>query len=267
MTEKPISSRDDELLTRARNSFWKCAKEGFYQLVDHAPTAWKGRDARFYRAEKQLIVKHVEPFYWGGVVTLFLFATFRISGSRFYQQFRTSYLSTISAKRVGTPPGGGAASSGWTSHLEEKAAERQHLFRDSIQLPVDVLLSVMLGASSILWLSKPKQQLAQDFATSPLLPGKSLIHEHVCPIFVQAQAPFAHVMQDSNTSRMRDDDGDATVLHTFATFCQNCQLRSRVIEERRANEARPNVIPYPGIKGLSSYDSGLIQKSDDTDGD
>lgn len=242
----------DELRSQARRAFWKCAEEGLYQLVDSAPKVWKGRDARFYRAEKQLIETHAEPFYWGGFVTLFLFATFRISGSRFYQQFRATLSASLTrnvTRHPGghTPPGAVSSKSKWTSHLENKTAEQQHLSHESVPLLIDMMLSIMLGVSSVLWLSKP-QQLSRDFCTSPLLPGKSLIHEQVCPIFVQAQAPFASIIvaQDSN------GDPDSDTLQTFATFCRNCQRRSQVIAERQAaGEPRPNVIPYPGIKSTS----------------
>ena len=98
----------------------------------------------------------------------------------------------------------------------------------------------MLGLSSVVWLSKPSQEIAQDFVAMPLLSGRSLMHEEVCPIFVQ------EYVEKWKQQQQQPEDA---LFQTFERFVQNCQLRTQIIEQRQLEqEPRPDVIPYPGIQ-------------------
>ena len=230
MGETSSAARDDEQKTLTRNAFWRVAQEGLYRILEEAPAVWKGSNSRFYRAEKSIIMEHVDPFYWGAVVTVFLFATFRVSGSRRYTQFRDWYLY--------------GKNNGLRSWSDQKAV--QILAEDATRLPTDAFVSLFCGLSSMVWLSKPSK-LHQDFSQSPLVWGKSLIHEHVCPSMVDA-----YTEQLRRNPRVEHLSKEDNVLKTFATFVQNCQIRSSVIEKRVEQGAeRPDVIPYPGIKGVT----------------
>lgn len=234
----------DEVKLRAREAFWTAAQVGFFRVLDQAPQVWKGREARFYRAEKKIIMDHMDPFYWGFFVTGFLFVTFRVSGSKAYLRFRDKYIFRTTPLHMETAA---PQQQQWTSHLERETKKKESLMKEAVSLPVDLFLSVLCGASSILWLSRPKQ-VHKDFSAAPLLPGRSLIHQNMCPDLVEAYEKKVDASAFQNP--LNEDD----VLRTFQTFVTNCKIRSKVISTRRqSGEDRPGVIPYPGIKG-KTYD-------------
>jgi hypothetical protein len=237
-----MGSNDEyDIRLQARQTFWKAAQDGLFRVLEKAPTVWKGRDARFYRAEKQIIMERVEPFYWGFVVTAFLFATFRVSGSKTYIRFRDSYIFNKHASPVAQQPQ--KTPQKWTGHLERESKRKEELKGEASRLPSDLIISMLVGCSSVFWLSKPKL-LHEDFSAAPLVSGRSLIHQYMCPDLVNAYGTKV----DPRVFRSHDDD----FLITFETFVKNCKIRSSVISDReKAGAERPDVIPYPGIKGVS----------------
>jgi predicted AlkP superfamily phosphohydrolase/phosphomutase len=70
---------------RKREIYLNATWSSFQQLMHEAPAAWKvqSKDARHYRAEKDMINKHIEPVYWECSWGVSL-ATFRVSGSKWY---------------------------------------------------------------------------------------------------------------------------------------------------------------------------------------
>jgi hypothetical protein len=253
--DQSTPSNDDENKSQAQKIFRKAAFQGFYQILTQAPGVWKGPEARFYRVEKQRMMEHVEPFYWGPIVTAFLLATFRVSGSRSFLRFKDRYLfglgnNNTSKSRIQQHEEPNYHRSRRQTSRMEKEAEKQQpvdvVKEQPVTWPTDLAVSIVCGVSSILWLSKPTK-LQQDFVTAPLLPGKSLIHQHVCPEMVAALEKTNTVFQ---SMRKKEDP--------FATFVKNCQARSNVIDMRRrrlAESENPDVIPYPGIKGISLRDN------------
>jgi hypothetical protein len=231
---------DKEENAETRNAFWKVTWTSFQRLMGAAPAAWKGpkSDARHYRAEKDMINKHIEPVYWGMFVGVFLFATFRVSGSKWYARIRDS----SAGKRQPPPPP--TSQQHRQTYLEKEAESKSEWINESIQLPVDIFISFLCAGSSIVWLSQPKE-LRKDFAEAPLQPGRSLIHKYMCPDLVRAYNNQAlanpHVFQNQ-----QDDE----TLTTFETFVKNCRTRSEFERQREsAGDKKPDVVPYPGLKG------------------
>ena len=229
----------EEARAIARDKFWTAAQSGIYKVLETAPTTWNSRDARFYRTEKKIIMENMDPLYWGFVVTGFLFVTFRVSGSKTWTRFRDEHIFN---KPVSLLKQQAETQQKWIGHLERERLKKQELWENLNSVRNDILLSIVCGISSVILLAKP-QKLHGDFSTSPLVPGRSLIHELVCPALTEEydtvdQRVFEEIGQDDET------------LKTFDTFVKNCKLRSNAIASReKANEARPDVIPYPGIMG------------------
>jgi hypothetical protein len=239
------TERDAELCSQTRNVFWKVTWKSFQRLMEEAPAAWKGpkSDLRHYRAEKEMINKHIEPVYWGMFVGVFLFATFRVSGSKWFARIRDSPV----GKRQQPPPAASQQQQPkWNSYLEKETEGKREWINESIQLPVDILISFLCAGSSIIWLSQPKQ-LRKDFAEAPLQPGRSLIHKYMCPDLVHAYN--SQGIASPHVFRNQQDD---ETLATFETFVKNCRTRSEFERQREsAGDKKPDVVPYPGLKGKS----------------
>ena len=226
-------------ISDAKAAFWVAAKNGFQKFFKQAPDAWRGTESRFYRDEQRMVLTHVEPFYYGTMVGVFLFATFRISGSRRFLQFRDKFILSKNAHAL---PIDAHQKSNWKSHIEKMEEKQQSSFEEALSGPMDLLLSIVCAFSSAAWLSKPKR-LVEDFSQSPLLPGRSLIYTCACPDFMRIRDKY----YDEGSSFPAGDD----LFASFQAFAVNCKARSRVIaaREKDGNE-HPDVIPYPGIKGL-----------------
>jgi len=221
---------DKELRTKARNAYWNVAKDGLWKLIDEAPKAWKGKDAKYYRAEKAVILAHVEPFKYGCIIAGLLFVTFRVAGSQWYSRYILKRPIQIEKdqKKV------------WKSHLEREADKKKDAFREITQLPLDVFTSIMCGLSSILWLSKPKK-IQRDLSEALLLPGQSLIHQLVCPDAIQAY----HKLDRKVFQEAKDDN----VVQAFQNLVRNCEVRADYIKKRKeTGEERPDLVPYPGLQ-------------------
>lgn len=236
-----------EVRSHTRNVFWKVTWKKFQRLMDEAPAAWKGpsSDLRHYRAEKEMINKHIEPVYWGMFVGAFLFATFRVSGSKWFARIRDSQ----GGKRQPLPPPSSQQQQQqkeWKTYLEKETENKREWINESIQLPVDLLISILCAGSSVVWLSQPKQ-LRKDFAEAPLKPGRSLIHKYMCPDLVRAYNN--QVLANPHVFQNQQDD---VTLATFETFVKNCRIRSEFERQREtAGDKKPDVVPYPGLKGKS----------------
>lgn len=240
-----------QLSQQARGAFWRAAKIGFFCLVEEAPAAWKGSDARLYRAEKNMITEHLEPFYWGAFVTVFLFGTFRVSGSRWYTRFRENATTNFNQRNNSHLTN--SASAGklqhkkppeWESYLDQRAEKGKYIREEAFRLPTDLLVSLMCGASSIVWLSSPSQ-LKKDLTEAPLAPGKSIIYECLCS---DMEASFSGQVDPRVLAN--ECNGDDTLI-TFQTLVQNCRIRSDYIRDKERDGCKmPDVIPYPGLEGV-----------------
>lgn len=231
----------EELRSRARAQVWPIAKRSLYRLMDSAPDVWRGHESRFYRTEKALIIEHLSPIYWGGCVGVFLFVTFRVSGSRWFHRLRSQYLQRTCSSNKASPSmlPFQQQQQPWKSHLEQQAEAKQEIMAEAMRLPSDILLSLLCGISSVLWLWQPKK-FQRDLVRAPLLPGKSLVHECACDDLLS--------VYESTDRRVLD--GDAT-LQTVGALVDNCRIRSAYIEERRSDgDPRYDVVPYPGLKGV-----------------
>jgi len=252
---------------QARAAFWRCAKDGFLRVLEHAPQVWKNpKEARFYRPEKRLITDNLEPLKQGAMVGILLFATFRFAGSKWFTRFRQRHGINLDASSPGTAatataPTTTTSSSTATprqvhaqfqSYSERQAAKASAAWSDASGLTLDIFVSFMAGLSSMFWLLD-REQLAQDFARTPLVPGKSLLYDHVCPEMEAAYDKMDRAVWDGTAN---SSESDERTLHAMKRFVQNCRRRSEYLRSRRerghdgsADDDRSDIVPHPGLEG------------------
>ena len=237
-SQEGSSSKAD--LQAVWSAFWK----GCSRLVfEEAPRAWQGPEQSQYRVEREKILAHLRPVGMGIFVTAFCFVTFRVSGSKWWRQIRTSLLegastvtaATSMAARSTTPLAGEQA-----GYVTRQAQAKQDKVQELMQLPLDFTLSVLLGSSAFLLLFD-SDQMQDDLVQIPLLPGKSLVHECVCANVVRA-VQQAHQQGSLNAT-------DEETKKFFTRFVENCQTRSRYLERRRELGHPNDMVPYPGLVG------------------
>lgn len=236
----------NECRRKARKAFWKVASAGFWRLVDQAPAVYRSpMEGRFYRHERALLTQHAEPLYWGVFTTVFLFLTFRISGSRFYSRIRDNLFSTV--KKSAPTSQQTTQRAQWKSYSERQAAQSKVEQKDLYELPLDLLISLCCGGSAVLWLL-PRAQIRSDFIAAPLQPGKSLVADLLCPDMDQVLR--REVDPRILTPEVIADKDDSLAL--FLAFCQNCRTRQEFIAHQlqKGTVRRPDVIPYPGLEGV-----------------
>ena len=246
-----------ECRKNARIAFWKVAKEGAWTLIEQGPSTWTGPDERFYRYEKKIVTKHVEPIYWGAVASLALFATFRLSGSRLYSRFLESFVKKSTASPTSKLSGSSNTSTGstyaqtkkpeqWKSYLDKQAEKTTESQKELFELPTDIIISITCGCSAILLLSQP-QQMKNDFIEAPLNHGKSVVTDIFCPSMISAYQKSVDPRIITKENLQNDD-----TINMFLSFVKNCRTRSEYIASAKqvGTVKRPDVIPYPGLYGV-----------------
>jgi len=245
-------------LDDARRSFWTCARAGFWRLLDDAPPVWKdAREARYYREEKRMISAHAEPFKQGAMVTALILFSFRVGGSKWFNRWRQKYninlgaadQATVAAKKPTTTPPPRAQ---FKSYSEQQAEKVQEVYRDAGTWTTDVIISIMCGLSSTILLTD-KQKIAQDFVRAPLLAGKSVIYNDLCPAMTAAY-------ERTNPEIWDDLSEDEQTLQTFHNFVQNCRIRSEFLQTKESSgesvvngviqEQSDDIVPKPGLEGF-----------------
>jgi hypothetical protein len=232
------------LCKEARLSFWRAARAGFVRLVEEAPAAWNSSDGPLYRTERKMLAHHLEPLYWGAFVSVFLFGTFRISGSRWYARFRET---NWKQRATSSSSDSTRSSAHWKSFLDQRAEKEKFLQEETMQLPTDFFVSVMCGMSSVVWLSQP-QRAGRDLAEAPLFPGKSVVVDCFCTEMEEAfnQSVDPRILTENV---IENDD----TLRTFVSLVRNCRIRADYIRtQRERGNRKPDVVPYPGLDGIRS---------------
>jgi hypothetical protein len=224
-------------------------KDSVWKVIEQAPSIWSGPEERFYRSEKKVISKHIEPIYWGAVASLAFFVTFRLSGSPLYTRFRESFM-----KKASTSPSNTTGSSyvqtrkpeQWKSYLDMQAEKTRMAQKDLYELPADILISITCGCSVILLLTQPKQ-IKHDFIEAPLIHGKSVVTDIFCPAMISAYQKNVDPRLLTQENLQTDD-----TINMFLSFVKNCRTRSEYVayQKRTGNLKQPDVIPYPGLDGI-----------------
>ena len=196
------TSNDIALITNkdvARSKFWSVASTSFNSFMQDASKLWKGPLAeREYAMEQAMVKRNCIPLFWGIGSALAVFVTFRVTGSQRYRQF-------LMRRR------------GQTILLEDPKKEGMSRL---MSLPTDLMLSLVIGFSAMLFNIKP-DQLQNDFEQAPLMEGKSLIAKHFCGDMTSLYRKIDKAVIEEGVQQQEN------TLEALSTFVSNCQLRDR----------------------------------------
>jgi hypothetical protein len=243
-----------EIRNAARDSFLAAAKRGFLHLIEEAPSIWRGPEARYYRRERETMTEYFMPLKWGCCVGVFLFFTFRVSGSKWYAQFYQKHFAGTASKIMGreasTEKSTSTSTNQWKSYLDKEGEKKKAALNDAMKMGIDIIVSLLGALSSTLLLATTNRGIQKDFVEAPLVSGKSLVYQFMCPEFQEA---LKHVDPRALEDRNNVDDSvqdDPDILVTFHSFVRNCKIRDDFIQSRREQGVKlHDVVPYPGLNG------------------
>jgi hypothetical protein len=255
-SESCSSTTEDlrEIRNAARASFWVATRRGFLRLMEEAPSVWRGPESRYYRKEREIFTEHLMPLKWGCCVGVFLFVTFRVSGSKWYAQFYQKHFSATASKIFGrestTENSTPMSSKEWKSFLDKEGDKKKIAFNDAMQMTIDIVVSLLGALSSTILLYSATENIQKDFVEAPLVSGKSLVHQLMCPEFQE----FFKEVDKRALEDINDLDGadknSTDILGTFQSFVRNCEIRDDFIQSRREQGVKlHDVVPYPGLNG------------------
>jgi hypothetical protein len=209
--------------------FWSLMQDGLSNVMSDAQQAWNGPDGPDYAVEKMLLSKSYRPFMWGMATTCVCFVTFRVTGSAMFRNIRQKLAPRRPQKKVHVeaPP---EPNKQWKSYSERMMEERTAALNDVASLPTDAILSIMLGIS-ITGITLSPSERKQEFQIAPLLPGRSLVSQHLCTSMVQLYDGASPKIWDYNS----DDKPDET-LETLRNFAIHCKKRDQVEDTIRREQ-------------------------------
>ncbi|KAL7528231.1 hypothetical protein ACHAXR_002339 [Thalassiosira sp. AJA248-18] len=198
-----------------------------------------------YAAERKMIHPHLTPAIWGSscmIVTLF---SMRLG--RWYQGRslgssvnKASHASSISSSKstnavkslydVRHAKNHHHQSDNGKNPFDSRKELTNNLKASLNTLPVDMALSMLVGISTTLFLTRP-DYLMKDVSNAPLLPGKSALAEELC-------LPFREEMKRVNT-----------MFHTYTPY--NANSKDTMPVQRQ-------VVPYSDLwreENLADFDS------------
>lgn len=169
---------------------------------------------------------HYKTLIWGICTAGTLFASFRIS------KFAGSLSRTKS----------GAYQFEKLNNLQGQSKPQQKL-SDALSIPIDIFLSLLVGASASLFLTD-EVKMQNDLADIPLVKGRSLVSDELCTDFIKEYNNMPPQIWTSKNA------AESTSMQAIKTFIENCNKRERLVSDRQKNgmdfkEAAK--IPSPGV--------------------
>jgi hypothetical protein len=227
------------------DDYWDETAKGIANCFMVLRTTWYAAPPQ-YQWERHQLEKYVTPLNYGAGAAIFLFLTFRVTGSPRFQVWRQNWISPrpqntslLSSKRLPLEPPKG--------YLESKREREVQAALSSMRSITDLLVSVSAGTSGTLLLLQAHQHtMKQDFEQAPLVSGRSVVADEMC-------TPFLRIAELHKTdTAVNAIDNDHPYLRTFATFTENCrrrrQLENRIRTERKIAEDTPVLIPYLALE-------------------
>eukprot|EP00573_Skeletonema_grethae_P000477 CAMPEP_0201687682 /NCGR_PEP_ID=MMETSP0578-20130828/1633_1 /ASSEMBLY_ACC=CAM_ASM_000663 /TAXON_ID=267565 /ORGANISM="Skeletonema grethea, Strain CCMP 1804" /LENGTH=435 /DNA_ID=CAMNT_0048171853 /DNA_START=108 /DNA_END=1415 /DNA_ORIENTATION=- len=162
-----------------------------------------------YAAERRMITPHLTPFVWGTTYVAVTLVSMRLG--RWYQgrslggaaasssshHNRSIHTTTTSAAAMernrlqdlrSSKPSQSYGHYGdnlnMGNHPSSYQNQKNALLSNLSTLPVDLAISLLVGISTSIFLTRP-EDLLEDAAKAPLLPGKSVLREELCPSFTR----------------------------------------------------------------------------------
>jgi hypothetical protein len=245
--------------------------------TDYSPNATRQRERsdsaktkinpKDYAAERRMMKPHLTPFVWGATCSAITLVSMRLG--RWHQARTTTlgkstsalnssnngslrnsqnYASTMTSKntlqdmRRNKPP------QSYGNYNNNRPSNNQ--LSSLSTAPVDLAISLLVGISTSIFLTRPTD-LLKDFAKTPLLQGKSVLSEELCQPFSQEMYRINqgyHVYNapsiDNSTEKQvisfqelwKDDNiCELESLKAIRDFVVNCHEREHIIEETKAH--------------------------------
>jgi len=212
-----------------------------------------------YAAERRMITPHLTPFVWGTTCVAVTLCSLRLgrwyqgrtlgraaSSSSLYN--RSNYTTTSAAamernrlhdlrsNKSSQSYGQYNDNMNMGNHPSSYQNQKNALLSNLSTLPVDLAISLLVGISTSIFLTRP-EDLLHDVSKAPLLQGKSVLREELCPSFTQEMdrinrgyhtytpsgkdavekqvVPFQDLWKDENI-------GDFATLKAIRDFVANC---------------------------------------------
>jgi len=241
-------------------------------FIDYSPNATKQRETTTsqativnpeeYAAERRMITPHLTPFVWGTTcvaVTLFSMRLGRWyqgrtlgrtassinNRSNNYTTTNTSAAAAMERNRLQDLRSNKPSQSyghyndnlNMGSHPSSYQNQKNAILSNLSTLPVDLAISLLVGISTSIFLTRT-EDLLQDVSKAPLLQGKSVLREELCPPFTQEMNSInrgyhtytpsgndADKKQKVSFQELWKDEniGDFDTLKAIRDFVANCQ--------------------------------------------
>jgi hypothetical protein len=228
-----------------------------------------------YAAERRMIKPHLTPFVWGTTCIAVTFFSMRLG--RWYQgrttlgitatsslknnssssilnrsnlETATSHKSAVQDMRISRPP---RSFNNIDINPSSYQNQKNALLTNLSTLPVDLAISLLVGISTSIFLTRPVD-LLNDFSSAPLIQGRSVLSEELCQLFSEEMDQINqgyHIYsppprgQNSAAEKQvvsfqelwkNENLGDFESLRAIRDFVQNCHQRERLVERSRQKE-------------------------------
>ena len=254
---------DDDVIVSATTSskvkrlLWSETAEGLGNVMGNIRSTWYGDEAVFYSREEERLRKYIPPFQYGLAATVFLFLNFRVTGNPGFQKLRQNVWqrvrpssSSTTSPTTGIPPP-------QQGYLETKRKTQVEEALKSMKFLTDFLISLSVGTSGTLFLLEAKKEdMRIDYEDGPLIPGRSILADDMCPGMLklyQTDPSIRQVLEDNERKKeQRKWEQSDHNLVTFSTFIHNCTKRedyeSKIRKEQGKSENDPISIPHTGLR-------------------
>ena len=267
----PASALSADVVSTVKRRLWEETAQGLGDVVGDLRGAWyTGNDTVFYSRERERLRKYIPPFQYGLAASVFLFVTFRVTGNPGFQKWRKGvwqqyFRPAVSFAKQAPPPPKQQQQPppAKAGYLETKRKSDVEKVLKSMKVLTDFFISLTVGTSGMLFLLEAKcgEDLRKDYEEAPLVAGRSLVADKMCPGMMELYGsdPRVRRVLAGNEEDERDRKwqergmGDAN-LATFSRFLANCQKRAdhewRLRKERKGvgSENDPVLIPYTGVQ-------------------
>ncbi|VEU34444.1 unnamed protein product [Pseudo-nitzschia multistriata] len=267
----PLSA---DAISGIKRRLWEETANGLGKVVRNLRVAWyKGDERVFYKREEQQLEKYLPLFQYGLALFVFSFFNFRATKTPRFQKWRTGFLERIrpsppeslskaSQQRQGLRQVSSIKSPPTVGYLERKRKQNVDEALNSMKYFTDFLVSLSIGTSATLFLLERKcgNNLRTDFEEAPLVAGRSLIADKICPGMLElcfSDLQVRKAFEDNQNQKDRPWEASSfdPNLHTFFIFINNCQKRKdyesslrQQMQQATTLKSGAILIPHTGVQ-------------------
>jgi len=266
--DEKLPQRDQDVISasvisKVKSLLWYETGVGFGNILGNIRSSWYGVEGVFYTREEERLKKYLSPFQYGLASSVFLFLNFRAISNPIFQRWRKIVLQRIrlSLSTNNTTSLSASQQQQQQQHgigyLQKKQKLQMEEGLKSMKVITDLLVSLSVGFSGTLFLLEAKKEdIRIDYEEAPLITGRSLIADEMCPGMLKlhrSNPSIRLVLEDTKWKKeqRRWEQSDLSLV-TFETFIQNCRKRSdyesKIRKEQRKSEKFPVLIPHTGLR-------------------